>query len=49
MAMTDRGEPGATDSLAITIYDGNSLLLSSQWNGTRTLEKVLAGGNLVAH
>ena len=49
MALTDRGEPGSADSLAITVYDGNVLRFSSEWNGTRTVEKILTGGNLVAH
>jgi hypothetical protein len=49
MAMTDRGEPGSTDTLAISVYQGSTLLFSSEWNGTKTIERVLAGGNLVAH
>jgi hypothetical protein len=49
MAMTDYGEPGSSDTLAITVYNGNSLWLSTQWNGTQTVEKSLDGGNLVAH
>jgi hypothetical protein len=49
MSMTDRGEPGSSDTLAITVYNGSTLWLSSQWNGTQTVEKVLDGGNLVAH
>jgi hypothetical protein len=49
MALTDRGEPGSADSLAITVNNGNVLLFSSQWNGTQTVEKILTGGNLVAH
>jgi hypothetical protein len=53
MSMTDRGEPGSADSIAISLYNslsnGSTLLLSSQWDGTRTTEKVLNGGNLVAH
>ena len=49
MSLTDKGEPGNADTIAITVYDGNTLLFSSQWDGTRTTEKVLSGGNLVAH
>jgi hypothetical protein len=49
MALTDKGEPGSFDTLAITVWNGNSLLLSSMWNGTQTAQKTLDGGNLVAH
>lgn len=49
MALTDRGEPGSADSLAITVNNGNVLLFSSEWNGTKTVEKILIGGNLAAH
>jgi hypothetical protein len=49
MTLTDRGEPGASDSIGITVYNGNTLLFSSQWSGTKTQETVLSGGNLVVH
>jgi hypothetical protein len=53
MSMIDKGEPGSTgpgpDTLGITVYNGNSLWFSSQWNGTQTMQKPLDGGNLVAH
>ena len=53
MAMTDWGEPGSTgpgpDTIALTVYNGSSLWFSSQWNGTQTIQKLLDGGNLVAH
>jgi hypothetical protein len=49
MALTDKGEPGSADTLAISLYDGSKLLFSSQWDGTRTVEQLLKGGNLVAH
>src|SRR5439155_2204016 len=50
VSMTDRGEPGSSDSIAITLYDkNNALWLSSYWNGTKTLEWRLGGGNLVGH
>jgi VCBS repeat-containing protein len=48
MEMTDRGEPGSTDSLSITLWnDAGGLLHSSNWNGTRSIEQTIAGGNLV--
>ncbi|HEX6683545.1 MAG TPA: M12 family metallo-peptidase, partial [Candidatus Limnocylindrales bacterium] len=46
---TDRGHPGSRDSLAITLWQGNTLLFSSHWTGAKTQELNLAGGNLVAH
>ncbi|MCU0382411.1 MAG: T9SS type A sorting domain-containing protein [Chitinophagaceae bacterium] len=45
--MTDRGEPGSSDSYALTVWNDNGgLAYSSNWNGTRSAEQVLAGGNL---
>jgi hypothetical protein len=47
--LTDKGEPGSSDTLGITLWDGNTLLFSSEWNGAQTLEQLLGGGNLVVH
>ncbi|MFN6962583.1 MAG: YDG domain-containing protein [Pyrinomonadaceae bacterium] len=49
MKLTDKGEPGSTDTIGITVYANNTgaLLFSSRWNGTQTLEQILGGGNLV--
>jgi hypothetical protein len=51
ISMTDKGEPGRDDSFAVTLYQGTSstVLFSSSWTGTRTIEKLLGGGNLVVH
>jgi hypothetical protein len=49
VALTDKGEPGSFDTIAITVSNGSSLLLSSMWNGTQTVQKALDGGNLVVH
>ncbi|HET7081541.1 MAG TPA: hypothetical protein VFM49_29285, partial [Chloroflexia bacterium] len=50
LTMTDRGEPGANDTLAITVWNRNGALwYASNWNGTRTVEQVLGGGNLAVH
>jgi hypothetical protein len=48
MTMTDRGEPGSADSIGITVWNGagTQLLFSSCWNGTKTVEQVLGGGNI---
>jgi hypothetical protein len=46
--MTDRGEPGNTDSIAIQLANSNGgLWFSSNWDGTRTVEQTLQNGNLV--
>jgi hypothetical protein len=48
--MTDRGEPGANDTIGITVYNkSGGLWFSSNWSGTLTLEQLLGGGNLVGH
>ena len=49
MKLTDKGEPGSTDTIGITLYANNTgaLLFSSNWNGTTTIEQLIRGGNLV--
>jgi len=48
--MTDMGEPGSSDTLAITVYDKNNVLMfSNNWSGAKTVEQILNGGNLVVH
>jgi len=49
MQMTDKGEPGASDTISFTLWNGSKLLFSSNWNGTKTVEQTLGGGNLVVH
>jgi hypothetical protein len=49
MQMTDKGEPGSSDSIAFALYNGSKLLFSSNWNGTKTIEQTVGGGNLVVH
>ena len=50
VTMTDKGEPGSSDTFGITLYDSsNNILFSSNWNGTTTLEQSLGGGNVVVH
>ncbi len=48
MKLTDKGEPGSSDTIGITLYANGSgaLLFSSNWDGTRTVEQILGGGNL---
>ena len=46
--ITDRGEPGVSDSIAITVWNKTGgVWIASEWNGTQTLEQTLGGGNLV--
>jgi len=45
--MTDRGEPGSNDDIAISLYNGSTLFYSSKWTGSNTGMMLLAGGNLV--
>jgi len=48
--MTDNGEPGSEDRIAITIWDRNgSLWFASNWNGVKTIDQQLAKGNLQVH
>ena len=49
LTATDRGEPGSTDSLGITLWSGSTLVFSSDWTGATTHELNLTGGNLVVH
>ncbi len=47
IVLTDKGEPGASDTIAITLTDpSGGLLFSSNWNGTKSVEQLLGGGNL---
>jgi hypothetical protein len=50
IAITDRGEPGTADSIAITIWKRKGgLWFSSAWNGTRTVETAIETGNINVH
>lgn len=49
MSLTDKGEPGKDDSIAVTLWSGSTLVFSSNWNGAKSVEQLLGGGNLVVH
>ena len=49
VTLTDKGEPGRNDSIGVTLWQGGTLLFSSEWNGAKTLERIIEGGNLVVH
>lgn len=46
-SITDLGESGGTDSIAIAIRNSASALwFSSNWNGVNTMEQLLGGGDV---
>jgi probable HAF family extracellular repeat protein len=48
--LTDMGEPGKSDTISLTIWNKNGgLWFASNWDGTKTIEQLLGGGNLVVH
>jgi hypothetical protein len=50
VTMTDKGEPGSSDTIGITVWNkSGGLWFSSSWNGTTTIEQLLGGGNLSVH
>jgi hypothetical protein len=49
MTMTDKGEPGKDDTIALTLWNGSTLVFSSNWVSAKTLEQIVGGGNLVVH
>jgi hypothetical protein len=47
LVMTDNGDPGSTDTLGITVLNkSGGTWFSSNWNGLKTVEQTLGGGNL---
>jgi hypothetical protein len=49
MRMTDNGEPGDTDTISLTLWDGGTLLFSSNWDGSQSVEQLVERGNLQVH
>jgi hypothetical protein len=48
VTMTDKGEPGSSDMISITVFDkSGGIWFTSRWENNKTVEQVLAGGNLV--
>jgi hypothetical protein len=47
--MTDKGNPGSSDTFSFALWNGSQLLFSNNWTGTSTIEQILKGGNLVIH
>ena len=47
VTMDDNGEPGKNDTIGITMWNkAGGMWFSSRWDGTRTVEQLLGGGNL---
>jgi hypothetical protein len=47
VTMTDNGEPGTFDAIAITVWNKQGgVWFASNWDGIKTQEQLLAGGNL---
>ena len=50
VTMKDNGEPGSTDTIGITVWNkAGGLWYSSAWDGVKTVEQTIDGGNLVVH
>jgi hypothetical protein len=48
--MTDNGSPGSADTIAVTVWNKNGgLWFASNWDGKKTVEQLLGGGNLEVH
>jgi VCBS repeat-containing protein len=48
VSMTDKGEPGKNDLLGITVFSNSGgILYSSNWDGVKTAEMLLSGGNIL--
>jgi hypothetical protein len=45
VVMTDKGEPGSSDAVGITIWNKTGgLWFASKWDGTKTVEQLLGRG-----
>ncbi|WP_407521112.1 HYR domain-containing protein [Lacibacter sp. MH-610] len=48
VSMRDRGEPGSSDEIGVTLFNpSGGLLFSSNWVSSRTVRLLLRGGNIV--
>ncbi|HEX7976664.1 MAG TPA: hypothetical protein VF498_19805, partial [Anaerolineales bacterium] len=48
LTMDDNGDPGSGDTLGVTIWNkSGGLWFASNWNGVKTVEQLLGGGNLI--
>jgi hypothetical protein len=50
VVMTDAGDLGTTDTIAITVWSkSGGLWFVSNWSGNKTTQQTLAAGNLIVH
>ena len=49
LRMTDNGETGENDTISYTVWDGGTLLFSTNWDGAQSVEQNVARGNLQVH
>ncbi len=54
VSIHDNGEPGSSaadipDTIGVELWDGSTLIFSTHWNGSETLEQDLIGGNNQVH
>jgi len=47
--ISDKGEPGKNDLIGFNLTKNGELFYSSNWNGIKTDQMLLAGGNVVVH
>lgn len=47
VTLTDRGNPGTNDQIGFTLWNGNELWFSNDWENNETLETYLSKGNLI--
>lgn len=46
VTVTDKGKHGSGDTIGVTLWNGDALLFSSRWTGSRTAEQTLAAGHI---
>ena len=49
VTMSDRSSSGSTDRIGITLWNDNTLLFSSSWNGSSTSDREIGSGNLIVN
>jgi len=50
VSMTDAGEPGTFDKIGIIVFNNaGGMWFTSNWDGTKTVQQTLGGGNLIVH
>jgi hypothetical protein len=47
--LSDNSDSGDNDRIGISLMDGSTLLFSSNWNGSSTMQKPIDDGNIIIH